>query len=570
MARQYDQTVGNVFDPYDDVPREVRGAGRIRQSGLQRLLAQLPQAALEIAENIGGNIQAKNELDFRKEQARKENERYKQEIDKADEKYKQEIDYRDRQLTLNEKKYEEGLVLDALETPDQKINFLLDRAKLNPESSNYDLASLTDLKNTRTEFKDDLENIYRDVNIYSSPKKIAINQLRLNDFFEKYDNNPYFQSDSPAYTKLLGIKAQLDKRASQMPYGFLSPEDYADINPLSGQEDSAAVKQYIKDRSQALGDIQQYKEDGSTPSTLLETAARARLKDIEDQLKNIRKNYRVDTLEKLQEQRMKDKNPQDSDLLNTFMAEDQSRSRFDFFTSITDEEMADASNQISTLTEVEDNLNKINEGIPGIGSDETDLAETESTTEIGGGTSVLPDVLRTTQVGAGSDVVDKVDSGQFDAIDMLSGANNQKTKTQEEIDNEFLESQGLLDSETGDSLKAVSEMKNNRYKNVPESFASDLSSGKRTFKGAGIKRLFKLMDEYDKTDPTKYSRRINSLSSYINQLSDKISTELKGFINPKTGNFSDVEYTEKFYTQLSRSTGVSVDKLKDTIKSIIS
>tara|TARA_R100001230_G_scaffold25514_1_gene20701 strand:+ start:1726 stop:3393 length:1668 start_codon:yes stop_codon:yes gene_type:complete len=555
MARQYDETVGNVFDPYDDVPREVRGAGRIRQSGLQRLLAQLPQAALEIAENIGGNIQARNELDFRKEQAKK-----------ADEKYKQEIDYRNRQLAFNEKKYEEGLVFDALETPDQKINFLLNRTKANPEDANYDLASLTDLKNTKTEFNDDLEGIYRDVNIYSSPKKIAINQLKINDFFEKYADNPYFKSDSPAYTKLLGIKAQLDKRASQMPYGFLSPEDYADINPLSGEEDSAAVKQYIKDRSQALSDIQQYKEGGSTPSALLEKAARARLKDIEDKLFNIRKNYRVNTLESLQEQRIKDKNPQDSDLSNTFMAEDQSRSRFDFFTSITDEEMADVSNQISTLTEVEDNLNKINEGIPGIGSDETDLAETESTTEIEGGTSVLPDVLRTTQLGAGSNVVDKVDSGQFDAEGMLSGANNQKTKTQEEIDSEFLESQGLLDRETGDSLKSVSEIKRLKHRNIPAAFADDLGRGRNTL----VKKLFNLMDEYDKTDPSKNSRRLNKLSLSMNQLSDKISTKLKGFINPKTGNFSDANYTAKFYNRLSDVTGVSVEKLKDTIKSIVS
>jgi len=425
---------------------------------------------------------------------------------------------------------------------------------------------LTDLKNTKTEFNDDLEGIYRDVNIYSSPKKIAINQLKINDFFEKYADNPYFKSDSPAYTKLLGIKAQLDKRASQMPYGFLSPEDYADINPLSGEEDSAAVKQYIKDRSQALSDIQQYKEGGSTPSALLEKAARARLKDIEDKLFNIRKNYRVNTLESLQEQRIKDKNPQDSDLSNTFMAEDQSRSRFDFFTSITDEEMADVSNQISTLTEVEDNLNKINEGIPGIGSDETDLAETESTTEIEGGTSVLPDVLRTTQLGAGSNVVDKVDSGQFDAEGMLSGANNQKTKTQEEIDSEFLESQGLLDRETGDSLKSVSEIKRLKHRNIPAAFADDLGRGRNTL----VKKLFNLMDEYDKTDPSKNSRRLNKLSLSMNQLSDKISTKLKGFINPKTGNFSDANYTAKFYNRLSDVTGVSVEKLKDTIKSIVS
>jgi len=78
------------------------------------------------------------------------------------------------------------------------------------------------------------------------------------------------------------------------------------------------------------------------------------------------------------------------------------------------------------------------------------------------------------------------------------------------------------------------------------------------------------MDEYDKTDPSKNSRRLNKLSSSMNQLSDKISTKLKGFINPKTGNFSDANYTAKFYNRLSDVTGVSVEKLKDTIKSIIS
>ena len=67
MASQYDVTVGNVFDPYDDVPREVRRAGRIRQSGLQRLLSQLPKAAFEAANIIGRNMQAEKELNFRKE-----------------------------------------------------------------------------------------------------------------------------------------------------------------------------------------------------------------------------------------------------------------------------------------------------------------------------------------------------------------------------------------------------------------------------------------------------------------------------------------------------------------------
>ena len=77
MASQYDVTVGNVFDPYDDVPREVRKAGRIRQSGLQRLLSQLPETALEVAGIVGKNMQAEKELNFRKEQLRINEERQK-------------------------------------------------------------------------------------------------------------------------------------------------------------------------------------------------------------------------------------------------------------------------------------------------------------------------------------------------------------------------------------------------------------------------------------------------------------------------------------------------------------
>ena len=565
MARQYDQTVGNVFDPYDDVPREVRGAGRIRQSGLQRLLAQLPQAALEIAENIGGNIQAKNELDFRKEQARIADERYNKEQNEL----KKERDYiRSRQIRLdkdNKNLQNLKLTLNALE-PHQALQYLVKHNDI----EGVDSSDLRLIQKETEEFNSSLKPII-DIAPAGNIKTINKSLLDINTFVEENQDNPLFQVNSSAYGKVIDKRNKLITRLNQVSSdGYVDPKYWTQVDPTKGKVAKELYDKSIETVS-ALSDQKAITNDLSDQKAL---DVRIQ-KEFADQ-EAIRRGFKLDSISDIKKKETENMALSKLDALMQMnpagaqsMASAVSSIPSDIIpeeTAITDSEMADVSNQISTLTEVENNLNKINEGIPGIGSDETDLAETESTTEIGGGTSVLPDVLRTTQVGAGSDVVDKVDSGQFDAIDMLSGANNQKTKTQEEIDNEFLESQGLLDSETGDSLKSVSEIKRLKHRNVPAAFADDLGRGRNTL----VKKLFNLMDEYDKTDPSKNSRRLNKLSSSMNQLSDKISTKLKGFINPKTGNFSDANYTAKFYNRLSDVTGVSVEKLKDTIKSIIS
>ena len=82
--------------------------------------------------------------------------------------------------------------------------------------------------------------------------------------------------------------------------------------------------------------------------------------------------------------------------------------------------------------------------------------------------------------------------------------------------------------------------------------------------------MFNLLSEYEKADPSKQSRRLNNLSKRIQQVSKNLSNKIGDFIDPQTGDFSDSDYTNKFYTRLSRDIDVPIDRLRDTLKRIAS
>ena len=83
------------------------------------------------------------------------------------------------------------------------------------------------------------------------------------------------------------------------------------------------------------------------------------------------------------------------------------------------------------------------------------------------------------------------------------------------------------------------------------------------------------MSDYEKAEVSTLQgaskkRELKRINTSIQQLSKEISNKIGDFIDPQTGDFSDSNYTDIFYTQLSRNTGVPIDRLKDTLKRITS
>ena len=275
MARQYDQTVGNVFDPYDDVPREVRGAGRIRQSGLQRLLAQLPQAALEIAENIGGNIQAKNELDFRKEQARKTEERQIERDNRAD--YERTLsrlgkyDYANMKKVADQYGYEDDSMSFASMIDDQNNTLSSLRDKIN-QVQNLDAEA--------TYF--DYDKIAKDI----SPQDIEMLSER----------------DKFGYDTLVNAKKRFDtqRRTGMRTMSESDKTKYENFNKLYLQSENALVKAYadlgVDIRGRSFEDssslLKTLSESGINPTDEITSLTRD-VDRFSQQIKNLDSKYKI-------------------------------------------------------------------------------------------------------------------------------------------------------------------------------------------------------------------------------------------------------------------------------------
>ena len=224
--------------------------------------------------------------------------------------------------------------------------------------------------------------------------------------------------------------------------------------------------------------------------------------------------------------------------------------------AITDSEMDDVSNQIAmNQKQVEDNLAIINEGIPGIDSPAVDSLQVND--QAVQADMTLPEEPQDTESNF---ILDKIFP--------------ERVRAEKPVDESSLPplDLNLEDDMTTDEpvvekgIKPISEFKSNKYKNNPRAAASELGVGRNSL----VRKLFNLLSEYKKADPNKQSRRLNNLSKSIQQISKNLSNKIGDFIDPQTGDFSDSDYTNKFYSQLSRDTNVPIDRLKDTLKRLAS
>jgi len=539
---------------------------------LPQYINQYQQNQLALKRQELAEQRYQDEIDYRNERNRIADERYNADLLREKNKYddeqqllKDQIELERIKINNKEKSDRDKLIYEGFTdiSPELGLNYLINKGKVDQDSN---VASLISLNEERKTFNDELEFLQQNVNEFSSPRDIAKNQLRLKDFFKKYENSLFFKNDSPAYIQLLNKKDKLDRRASQIPFGFLSPDDYASFNPLSGDEDSGEVKTLLDERSDIIKNKQAYSEKGSTPNKVMFDIEDKRLKQVDNRIQEIRSRYRVDTLSNLESNRgvfgkldaLMQMNPAGAQSMASAVSSIPSDIISDQ-PAITESEMDDVSNQIAmNQKQVEDNLAIINEDVPVVVDAQQPIQSPEIINEIQD-TNELQDLPQDTESNF---ILDRVLPDRVSATESVDRDESSLPPLDMGLEEDMTEQIEPIQKE----IKQVSEFKSNKAKNNPAAFASDLGSGRNPL----VKKLFNLVSEYEEADLSKESRRLNSLSNSIQQLSKQISNKIGDFIDPQTGDFSDSDYTNKFYTQLSRDTGVSVSKLKDTLKRLAS
>jgi len=556
------------------------------ETPLADFLDALPQYVNQYQQNKLQEQKYQDDRDYRTERNRVADERYNQEQIRL----QQEREYnKNRQIKLDQAKVAKAasdkksedlkLTLGVLK-PDQALQYLI-------KDRDIDGADSSDLKLIQKETEEFNSSLRPIVDIAPAGNIKTINKslLDINTFIGENQDNPLFQANSSAYGQVIDKRNKLITRLNQVSSdGYVDPKYWTQVDPTKGK---VAKELYDKsvEKVSALSDQKAITNDLSDQKNL-DAKIESELADQE----KIRRGFKLASIPEIKKEETEN---MALSRLNSLMqmnpAGAQSMaSGLSFIPSdiipeepaITDSEMADVSNQIAmNQKKVEDNLAIINEGIPGVDtiSNVTVLTGDEA------------DAYNPNKVGLDSEspaipasFLEPITEGESEEPQdtesnfILDKVFPERARAEEPVDRD--ESSlppldlNLEDDMTTDEavvekgIKPISEFKSNKYKNNPMAAASELGGGRTTL----VKKLFNLLSEYEKADPNSQSRRLNKLSGSLKQISKQISSKIGGFIDPQTGDFSDSDYTNKFYTQLSRDTGVPIDRLKDTLKRIAS
>jgi hypothetical protein len=531
---------------------------------------QQNQLALERQELAEQRYQ--DEIDYRNERNRIADERYNQELaynisrqealdiekknneKEALAKIKRDEEYRDTKL-----------VIDSL-PPLQRIDYLINQGL----SDGVGVGDLTKIREDYKSFNDELRDILN-IQTAGNPNTIAEKQLKIKDFNIKNRDNPLYTTDSNAFIEVNRIDNKLTSRLSQISTnGYVNPKFWETVNPKDG---ATAKIVYDKKTEEIEALIQQA---GMTDNKVRKAELRKDIDALINQQNKLKEEFKIKTVEDIESENLRafgDKNMPDAlsklqSLMQMNPAGAQSMASAvssipsDIIPdqpAITDSEMDDVSNQIAmNQKQVEDNLAIINEDVPVVVDAQQPIQSPEIINEIQD-TNKLQDLPQDT----GSNfILDRVLPDRVSATESVDRDESSLPPLDLNLEDDMTEQIEPVQKE----IKQVSEFKSNKAKNNPAAFASDLGSSRNSL----VKKLFNLLSEYEKADPSKQSRRLNSLSKSIQQTSKNLANKIGDFIDPQTGDFSDSDYTNKFYTQLSRDTGVSVSKLKDTLKRLAS
>ena len=536
---------------------------------LADFLDALPQYINQYQQNQLAQKRYQDEIDYRNERARVADERYNQEQIRL----QQEREYnKNRQIKLdqanvlkeqNDQKFRDlNLTLSAL-NPEQALQYLIkDR-----DADGVDSSDLRLIQKETEEFNRSLSPI---INIAPAGNIKTINKslLDINTFMEKNQDNPLFQANSSAYGKVIDKRNKLITRLNQVSSdGYVDPKYWTQVDPTKGR---VAKELYDKslEKLNALSDQKSITNDLSDQKDLDDKIE----KELANQEK-IRSAFKLASIPEIKKEETESMALSKLDALLKMnpagaqsIASAVSSVPSDIIPdqpAITDSEMDDVSNQIAmNQKQVEDNLAIINEDVPVVVDAQQPIQSPEIINEIQD-TNELQDLPQ--------------DTGSNFILDRLLP---ERARAEESVDRDESSlpplDMGLEEDMTTDEpvveegIKPVSEFKSSRDRN-PSSIANALGSKKTS----PVRKLFNLLSDYEKAEVSTLQgaskkRELKRINTSIQQLSKQISDKIGDFIDPQTGDFSDSDYTDRFYTQLSRNTGVSVSKLKDTLKRLAS
>jgi predicted metal-dependent hydrolase len=536
---------------------------------LADFLDALPQYINQYQQNQLAQKRYQDEIDYRNERARVADERYNEEQKRL----QQEKEYnKNRQIKLdqanvlkeqNDQKFRDlNLTLSAL-NPEQALQYLIkDR-----DADGVDSSDLRLIQKETEEFNRSLSPI---INIAPAGNIKTINKslLDINTFMEKNQDNPLFQANSSAYGKVIDKRNKLITRLNQVSSdGYVDPKYWTQVDPTKGR---VAKELYDKslEKLNALSDQKSITNDLSDQKDLDDKIE----KELANQEK-IRSAFKLASIPEIKKEETESMALSKLDALLKMnpagaqsIASAVSSVPSDIIPdqpAITDSEMDDVSNQIAmNQKQVEDNLAIINEDVPVVVDAQQPIQSPEIINEIQD-TNELQDLPQ--------------DTGSNFILDRLLP---ERARAEESVDRDESSlpplDMGLEEDMTTDEpvveegIKPVSEFKSSRDRN-PSSIANALGSKKTS----PVRKLFNLLSDYEKAEVSTLQgaskkRELKRINTSIQQLSKQISDKIGDFIDPQTGDFSDSDYTDRFYTQLSRNTGVSVSKLKDTLKRLAS
>ena len=536
---------------------------------LADFLDALPDYFNQYQQNQLAQKRYQDEIDYRNERNRIADERYNQEQIRL----QQEREYnKNRQIKLdqanvlkeqNDQKFRDlNLTLSAL-NPEQALQYLIkDR-----DADGVDSSDLRLIQKETEEFNRSLRPII-DIAPAGNIKTINKSLLDINTFMEKNQDNPLFQANSSAYGKVIDKRNKLITRLNQVSSdGYVDPKYWTQVDPTKGR---VAKELYDKslEKLNALSDQKSITDDLSDQKDLDDKIE----KELANQEK-IRSAFKLASIPEIKKEETESMALSKLDALLKMnpagaqsIASAVSSIPSDIIPdqpAITDSEMDDVSNQIAmNQKQVEDNLAIINEDVPVVVDAQQPIQSPEIINEIQD-TNELQDLPEDT----GSNfILDRVLPDRVSATESVDRDESSLPPLDMSLEDDMTTDEPVVE----EGIKPVSEFKSSRDRN-PSSIANALGGNKNS----PVKKLFNLLSDYEKAEVSTLQgaskkRELKRINTSIQQLSKQISNKIGDFIDPQTGDFSDSDYTDRFYTQLSRDTGVSVSKLKDTLKRLAS
>ena len=544
---------------------------------LPQYINQFQQNQLQLGKQQLAEKRYQDELDYRDERNRIADERYNQELaynisrqEALDRENKNKEERALAKIERDEKFRDTKLVIDSL-PPLQRIDYLINQGL----SDGVGVGDLTKIREDYKSFNDELRDILN-IQTAGNPNTIAEKQLKIKDFNIKNRDNPLYTTDSNAFIEVNRINNKLTSRLSQISTnGYVNPKFWETVNPKDG---ATAKIVYDKKTEEIEALIQQA---GMTDNKVRKAELRKDINALVAQQNELKEEFKLKTVEDIESENLRafgDKNMPDalSKLQNLMqmnpagaqsMASAVSSIPSDIIPeepAITDSEMDDVSNQIAmNQKQVKDNLAIINEDVPVVVDAQQPVQSPEIVNEIQD-TNELQDLPQDTESNF---ILDKVLPERARAEEPVDRDESSLPPLDLNLEDDMTTDEPVVE----EGIKPVSEFKSNKYKNNPMATASELGGGRNTL----VRKLFNLLSDYEKAELSTLQgaskkRELKRISKSIQQTSKNLANKIGDFIDPQTGDFSDSDYTNKFYTQLSRDTGVLVSKLKDTLKRLAS